>query len=212
MKKKIVFICLLMCLCLQGIAQQKEYKNSVYLGFGSIVSKIDGISPICELQYDRKIWQGLGIHACYKFYFYDHAMHNESNSDYGGNCYYTDITSNAFFMGLSYSQVIVPRLKLVPNIQFGIGHHHLKYDIVPIAPSYTVEPFCQDENAFVFSLGLRSEYIFSSILVFLSYSYDRPMLKKESIILGPWIDTEARPNRAFNIYHHEIKIGIGYKF
>lgn len=212
MKKKTVSICLLLCFCFQGIAQQKEHKNCVYFDIGSIVSKIDGVSPVIDLQFERNIWQGFGIYACYKYYYYNHAVHNESSTNNSGNRYYCDINSNEFFMGLSYSQEIVSRLNLVPNMQFGMGHYHFKYDIVLVAPNSTIEPFYQTENAFMFSLGIRSEYTFSSILVSLSYSYDQPMLKKESIVSGPWIDTEARPNRAFNIYHHEIKIGIGYKF
>mgnify|MGYP003557289959 FL=1 len=67
--KRMIIITFLFFLVFAGIAQDNK-KNSISLGFGSVVStKIESFSPVMDVCYRRDFNNGLGINFVYRYKF-----------------------------------------------------------------------------------------------------------------------------------------------
>lgn len=195
MKKCIVFVSVLF-LCMSSYAQD-TLKNSVRMAFGSIISDVEKFSPSIDISYSRNIWKGLQVGLLYQHSLYNHTLHVEKeNSRYQ---YYPKIITNSVTFNIDYQIKICNGLSLYPCGQIGVGWY---VDDLPIVLK---------ERAKVYSLGAKIEYMLSRYLLFLSYDYYRPNLKG-SVLLGPFMMQEYRPNQELCIYHHEVKFGVGVKF
>jgi len=198
MKKCIVFVSVLF-LCMSSYAQD-TLKNSVRMAFGSIISDVEKFSPSIDISYSRNIWKGLQVGLLYQHSLYNHTLHVEKeNSRYQ---YYPKIITNSVTFNIDYQIKICNGLSLYPCGQIGVGWY---IDDLPIGS------FVLKERTKVYSLGTKMEYMFSRYLLFLSYDYYRPNLKR-AVRWGPFPQAEYRPNQALCIYHHEIKFGVGVKF
>ena len=66
--KRYVLIIMLLCVCFASEAQNDNKKNSISLGFGSVVTtKMESFSPTVDLSYRRDVFKGFGLNVGYKF-------------------------------------------------------------------------------------------------------------------------------------------------
>ena len=109
-----------------GISQDNK-KNSISLGFGSVVStKMDSFSPVIDLNYRRNLTDRLGLNVGYKFKdcSYDtiyELRSNETISKYTVQ-YKGVFESNSVYFGLTYNIEIANQLYIVPIFNIGVGY------------------------------------------------------------------------------------------
>ena len=221
MKNKIIITILLLALSFPSLsfAQQadtigtqlddkpvqiKKKNNAVYLTFGSVSSsKTRDFSPVLDVYYVRTLWKGLGIGAGYSFYDYDMKWHMEEPSRPESYTYKTDVFSHTIFLELNWSFLFAKFFSITPFFRAGYAFQTLNIQYIANPKIAKVR-----ESNFSFTPGLSFSYTYHSLSIGISYNYAFPQFA----FYSPFFDCEARPNRGFNLNHHEVKVGVGYKF
>lgn len=221
MKRIVFFIILIIALSLSEMlfAQQSDTmnvrlidrpvktimkKNAVYLAFGSVASsQTRDFSPVLDVYYVRTLWKGLGIGAGYSFYDYDMKWHMEEPSRPESYTYKTDVFSHTIFLELSWSFLFAKFFSITPFFRAGYAFQTLNIQYIANPKIAKVR-----ESNFSFTPGLSFSYTYHSLSIGISYNYAFPQFA----FYSPFFDCEARPNRGFNLNHHEVKVGVGYRF
>ena len=140
--------------------------------------------------------------------YYNHKNYNRTIL--GGYEYYVytpRISSQFLFVGLNYNFGVLRNFTITPFFQGGASFHSIKYDF---PEDLSCDVFSKGWS-YTFSTGVRMSYDFSFSSIFISYGYYLPILSME-MTHGPFLTLEAPSRKSFNLYHHEIKIGVEYKF
>ena len=214
--KRMLIMTFLIFLVSTGISQDNK-KNSISLGFGSVVStKMDSFSPVIDLNYRRNLTDRLGLNVGYKFKdcSYDtiyELRSNETISKYTVQ-YKGVFKSNSVYFGLTYNIEIANQLYIVPIFNIGVGYAIYDYTIPNQYIGDVVE--YEDCNKFIYiNSAVNIEYNVRLFKIFCSYSYDMPFIKNG--FKSPFFDLEARTNRVFKTNYYflsDLKLGVAFKF
>ena len=186
-------------------AQIKKRNNAVYLSFGSVASsKTRDFSPVLDVYYVRTLLKGFGIGVGYSFYDYDMKLFPKEESVLQ---YKPDVHAHTLFFELDYSFHILSSFTLVPWGRIGYAFQQLQSmsqgDI-----HLLYEPNGYKQNGIAGSIGMLFSYDFSSLSVFVSYGYFMSDFEFDT----PRLTADYDPNCILKLNHHELKLGIGYKF
>lgn len=214
--KRMLIMTFLIFLVYTGISQDNK-RNSISLGFGSVVSnKMDSFSPVIDLNYRRNLTDRLGLNVGYKFKdcSYDtiyELRSNETISKYTVQ-YKGVFESNSVYLGLTYNIEIANQLYIVPIFNIGVGYAIYDYTIPNQYIGDVVE--YEDCNKFIYiNPAVNIEYNVRLFKIFCSYSYDMPFIKNG--FKSPFFDLEARTNRVFKTNYYflgDLKLGVAFKF
>lgn len=194
MKKLFIIILLFSLTGFSSFAQEqteKIRKNSVSVDYGTIVGRYRHMySYNVNLCYRRSVWRGMGIGAVYQHYKYDfcyvwHWAINTSEPE-------ATITSNSALVRLDYQVPISNHFSLFTYGQIGMDWKDYGYN--------------RHDHALVYARGLKIEYHYSALSVYLQHEYCLPKLKEKKIENIDLVNTQGL------LEHRKISIGAGFNF
>ena len=217
--RRILIMTFLIFLVYTGISQDNK-KNSISLGFGSVVStKMDSFSPVIDLSYRRNLTDKLGLNVGYKIKdcSYDKECFDYTLDVYGNNYFYTErpnLLTYSLTVGVSYNLKLYENLYLVPKFDVGLGFSKLT----------NTRTYSKDGSTSTSLLGggltssiipsVNIEYNFVKFKIFCSYTYE--MLFKTEIIDDFYItiiDVEWLSILTTDYYFlGDFKLGVALKF
>ena len=215
--KRMLIMTFLIFLVYTGISQDNK-KNSISLGFGSVVSnKIDSYSPVVDLSYRRNLTDKLGLNVGCKFKDCSYDTVYQVNSDgvinTWSDIYKVNSTLGSVYLGLTYNIKIVGNIYIVPQFNVGLGYASQTCYILD--NKWIGVPYLE-RNRGVFAYinpSVNVEYDINRFRIFCSYSYDMPFIKNG--FKSPFFDLEARTNRVFKTNYYflsDLKLGVAFKF
>ena len=194
MKKLYVVILLFILSGFSSFAQEqdeKNRKNSISVDYGIIGSRNHYMySYNVNLCYRRNVWKGLGIGAVYQYYKYDfmYVWHWAINTSEPK----ATITSNSALVRLDYQVPISNHFSLFTYGQIGMDWKDYGYN--------------WHDHALVYARGLKIEYHYSALSVYLQHEYCLPKLKEKKINNIDLVNTQGL------LEHRKISIGAGFNF
>lgn len=215
--KRMLIMTFLIFLVYTGISQDNK-KNSISLGFGSVVStKIESFSPVMDVCYRRDFNNGLGINLGYRY--------KDCNYDevcflvYDDNGDISNVRSNkpnllnkSFIAGLTYNLKIYKDWFIVPMFNIGVGYGVVKNTVT----------HSWDNSVHTHSLGngtdisvipsVNIEYHFDRIRLFCSYSYEMLFEIDRGRFYMPNIDVDWYTILGDYYFVGDLKLGVAFKF
>lgn len=206
----VLFLVLMSSLC----NAQDNKKNSISLGFGSVVStKMASFSPVIDLNYRRNFKNGFGLNVGYRFKDCNYDKYNldvyvDRYPRYNNPILFT----NSIIVGLTYNIKLYKDFVIVPMINIGLGHSVIIKTNDPnsmITSRTTV--LGRGLGASVIP-SINVEYNLDRVKLFCSYDYEMLFAVEflgfgfysHLCILTPFTITE--------LFLGNFKLGIAFKF
>ncbi|MBR4838392.1 MAG: outer membrane beta-barrel protein [Bacteroidales bacterium] len=207
MKNCLLIAVLLISLSAHG--QQKDHKNTIYLGMGSyMISQENKISthseygaikefrPAIDVFYNRLVWNGLGIGIGYSFKNADPNAHLTT-----GELISCTEQSHSMLLSVNY-KFGLKNFSLTPYFSTGPAFVRFLFPDTYPTPYKTYY-----ESVIMISPGVRFGYEINQLMFYISYNYDYYKLspKINIAVIGTW----TFPNE---FGHHCFKAGLGWSF
>ena len=215
--KRMLIMTFLIFLVSTGISQDNK-KNSISLGFGSVVStKMDSFSPVIDLNYRRNLTDRLGLNVGYKFKDCSYDTVYQVNSDgvinTWSDIYKVNSTLGSVYLGLTYNIKIVGNIYIVPQFNVGLGYASQTCYILD--NKWIGVPYLE-RNRGVFAYinpSVNVEYDINRFRIFCSYSYDMSFVKTG--FKNPFTTCDVKPYERIkmnNYFLSDFKLGIAFRF
>lgn len=215
--KRMLIMTFLIFLVSTGISQDNK-KNSISLGFGSVISnKIDSYSPVVDLSYRRNLTDKLGLNVGCKFKDCSYDTVYQVNSDgvinTWSDIYKVNSTLGSVYLGLTYNIKIVGNIYIVPQFNVGLGYASQTCYILD--NKWIGVPYLE-RNRGVFAYinpSVNVEYDINRFRIFCSYSYDMSFVKTG--FKNPFPTCDVKPYERIkmnNYFLSDLKLGIAYRF
>ena len=199
-----------------GISQDNK-KNSISLGFGSVVStKMDSFSPVIDLNYRRNLTDKLGLNVGYKYKDCSYDTVYQVNSDgvinTWSDIYKVNSTLGSVYLGLTYNIKIVGNIYIVPQFNVGLGYASQTCYILD--NKWIGVPYLE-RNRGVFAYinpSVNVEYDINRFRIFCSYSYDMSFVKTG---FNPFTTCDVKPYERIkmnNYFLSDLKLGVAFRF
>lgn len=215
--RRILIMTFLIFLVYTGISQDNK-KNSISLGFGSVVStKIESFSPVMDVCYRRDFNNGLGINLVYRYKDcnYDEVcfLGYDDNGDISSvRSNKPNLLNKSFIAGLTYNLKIYKDWFIVPMFNIGVGYGVVKNTVT----------HSWDNSVHTLTLGngmdisvipsVNIEYNFNRIRLFCSYSYEMLFEIDRSRFYMPNIDVDWYTILGDYYFVGDLKLGVAFKF
>ncbi|MBE6342452.1 MAG: hypothetical protein E7065_03565 [Lentimicrobiaceae bacterium] len=215
--KRMLIMTFLIFLVSTGISQDNK-KNSISLGFGSVISnKIDSYSPVVDLSYRRNLTDKLGLNVGYKFKDCSYDTVYQVNSDgvinTWSDIYKVNSTLGSVYLGLTYNIKIVGNIYIVPQFNVGLGYASQTCYILD--NKWIGVPYLE-RNRGVFAYinpSVNVEYDINRFRIFCSYSYDMAFVKTG--FKNPFTTCDVKPYERIkmnNYFLSDLKLGVAFRF
>ena len=215
--KRMLIMTFLIFLVSTGISQDNK-KNSISLGFGSVVStKMDSFSPVIDLNYRRNLTDKLGLNVGYKYKDCSYDTVCQVNSDgvinTWSDIYKVNSTLGSVYLGLTYNIKIVGNIYIVPQFNVGLGYASQTCYILD--NKWIGVPYLE-RNRGVFAYinpSVNVEYDINRFRIFCSYSYDMSFVKTG--FKNPFTTCDVKPYERIkmnNYFLSDLKLGIAFRF
>ena len=214
--KRMIITTFLFFIVFTGIAQDNK-KNSISLGFGSVVStKMESFSPVIDLTYRRNLTDRLGLNVGYKFkdcsYDTVYQILSDGFIDKWYDFYKINSTLGSVYLGLTYSIKIVGELYIVPQFNIGFGYAYHTCYIVNRWAEHIYEEHDQGWFSCI-NPSVNIEYNIKRFRIFCSYSYDMSFVKTG--FENPTLTCDGKPYAKIkmnNYFLNDFKFGVAFKF
>lgn len=214
--KRMLIMTFLIFLVSTGISQDNK-KNSISLGFGSVVStKMDSFSPVIDLNYRRNLTDKLGLNVGYKYKDCSYDTVYQVNSDgvinTWSDIYKVNSTLGSVYLGLTYNIKIVGNIYIVPQFNVGLGYASQTCYILD--NKWIGVPYLE-RNRGVFAYinpSVNVEYDINRFRIFCSYSYDMSFVKTG---FNPFTTCDVKPYERIkmnNYFLSDLKLGVAFRF
>ena len=202
-----------------GIAQDNK-KNSISLGFGSVVStKMESFSPVIDLNYRRNLTDKLGLNFGYKFKdcSYDKVCFHYSFDSYGNRYFYIDepnLLTYSLTVGLTCNLRLYENLYLVPKFDVGLGFSKLTDTTTYSKTGSTYTHLLGGGLTSSIIPSINVEYNFVKFKIFCSYTYEMLFLTEIiddfyiTIIDVHWLSILTTDY----YFLGDLKLGVAFKF
>lgn len=216
-KMKNILIVLIICAMSLLCEAQDNNKNSISLGFGSVVStKMESFSPVIDLTYRKDLTDKLGLNIGYKFKDcnYDKVCVQRTIDVYGNLHFYTDspnLLTHSAIIGLAYKLRLSENIYLVPILDLGLGFSKM-------TRTWT---YSKNGHTGIGSLGrgltssinpsINIEYNFKKFKILCSYTYEMLFVIGEFYkpnLMVHWLDIFTTDY----YFLGDFKLGVAYKF
>lgn len=216
--RRMLIMTFLIFLVYTGIAQESQKKNSISLGFGSVVStKIESFSPVMDVCYRRDFNNGLGINFGYRYkdcnydkvYFWGYDDNGDISSVRSNKL---NLLNKSFIAGLTYKLEFYGDWSVVPMFNIGIGYGVVKNTVT----------HSWDNSVHALTLGngvdisvipsVNVEYNFDRIRLFCSYSYEMLFEIDRDRFYMPVINLDWYAILGDYYFVGDLKLGVAFKF
>ena len=212
--KRVVLIVMLMCVSFT-MAAQDDYKNSVSIGLGSVVSaKMESFSPTVDVSYRRDVLKGLGMNVGYRFKHYDTKgipIENENTFPIYHDVY--DYNSSSVYFGIDY-RFKINNICITPLI--GAGYDFMKMYPNETNGNYSKElsssGYYKKHKGMTMFSGINIGYEFERFVIFCSYNYDFPQINTDELNYIYTMDRVVYIEGKEYYYNGDIKFGVAFKF
>ena len=196
--RRMLIMTFLIFLVYTGIAQESQKKNSISLGFGSVVStKIESFSPVMDVCYRRDFNNGLGINFGYRYkdcnydkvYFWGYDDNGDISSVRSNKL---NLLNKSFIAGLTYKLEFYGDWSVVPMFNIGLTlGNGVDISVIP---------------------SVNIEYNFDRIRLFCSYSYEMLFEIDRDRFYMPVINLDWYAILGDYYFVGDLKLGVAFKF